>query len=232
MPTWGMHLLIAKKVSQKINIKNYNSFLIGNIVPDINNGYLISNVSKIISHRDTHYYTEEKYANTDKVMYYDMNKFINYNKENIKNPIVLGYITHLLTDLYWNDLTYEKHGLRDEQNELIGLKLNNGENLIAEGEARRKIKTNDFKVFTNYIYINSLIDIPEYQEELYDMVKVISAIDITKEDIKQSIQYLNTVKKGVTTLKLQYKIFTKEEMLENVEICVNEIVKYFKENKI
>ena len=44
MPAWGMHLLIAKKVSEKINIENYNSFLIGNIVPDINNGYLIPNV--------------------------------------------------------------------------------------------------------------------------------------------------------------------------------------------
>lgn len=232
MPAWGMHLLIAKKVSEKINIKDYNSFLIGNIVPDINNGYVIPNVSRIITHRDTHYYTEEKYARTNKVMYYNVKKFINDNKENLTNPVVIGYITHLLTDLYWNDLAYEKHGLRNEQNELIGVKLNNGENLIADGEGRRKTKTNDFKIFTNYIYMNNLIDIPKYQEELYDMTKVINVIDITKEDIKQSIQYLNAVKKGVSTLKLEYKIFTEEEMLENIEICAHEIVKYLKENKI
>lgn len=232
MPAWGMHLLIAKKVSEKINIKDYNSFLIGNIVPDINNGYLIPNVSKIITHKDTHYYTEEKYASTNKVMYYNIKKFINDNKENIKNPVVIGYITHLLTDLYWNDLAYAKHGLRNEENELIGVKLNTGENLIADGEGRRKVKINDFKIFTNYIYTNNLLDIPKYEEKLNDMVKLINIIDINEQDIKQAIQYLNSVKKGLNTKDLEYKIFTKEEMLENVDICANEIVKYFKENKI
>ena len=64
------------------------------------------------------------------------------------------------------------------------------------------------------------------------MISKINAVDVTKEDIKHSIHYLDTVKKGVNTLNLEYKIFTKEEMLENVEICVDEIVKYFKENKI
>lgn len=232
MPAWGMHLLIAKKVSEKINIKDYNSFLIGNIVPDINNGYVIPNVSKIITHKDTHYYTEEKYKSTNKVMYYNVKKFVNDNKENINNPIVIGYITHLLTDLYWNDLTYEKHGLRNEENELIGIKLNNGENLITDGEGRRRTKTDDFRIFTNYIYINNLIDIPKYQEELYDMTKVINTIDITNKDIKQSIQYINNVKNSASTLKQEYKIFTQEEMLENVEICAEEIAKYLKENKI
>lgn len=232
MPTWGMHLLIAKKVSKKLKIKDYNSFLIGNIMPDINNGYVLSNTSKIISHKETHYYTEEKYSKTNKVMYYNVGKFVKDNSKNIKNPIVLGYITHLLTDLYWNDLTYEKHGLRNEKGELIGIKLNNGENLIADGEERRKTKINDFKIFTNYIYTNNLLDIPKYEEKLYDMAKVINAIDITQQDIKETIKYLNTVKKGVNKLKLEYKIFTEEEMLENVERCSNEIVKYFKENEL
>lgn len=234
MPTWGIHLLTAKKVSKKININenDYNSFLIGNIIPDVNNGYLIQNVSKIISHKDTHYYTEEKYAKTNKIMYYNVGKFIKDNAENIKNPVVLGYITHLLTDLYWNNLTYEKHGIHNENKELIGIKLNNGENLIADGEERRKTKTNDFKIFTNYIYVNNLIDIPKYQEEIYNMAKEIKVIDVTDEDIKKTINYFNIVKKGVNTLNLEYKIFTEEEMLKNVDICVDEIVKYFKENKL
>ena len=64
------------------------------------------------------------------------------------------------------------------------------------------------------------------------MVKLINIIDINEQDIKQAIQYLNSVKKGLNTKDLEYKIFTKEEMLENVDICANEIVKYFKENKI
>lgn len=232
MPAWGMHLLIAKKVNEKININDYNSFLIGNIITDVNNGYVIPNVSRIISHKNTHYYSEERYTETGKIIYYDIGKFIEENKKNLKNPIVLGYITHLLTDLYWNDLAYDKHGIRNEKSELIGVKLNNGQNLIANGEERRKTKTNDFKIFTNYIYINNLLDIPKYSEEVYDMAKVIDAIDVTKQDIKETIKYLNIAKKGLKTLKLNYKIFTQEQMLKNVDICVNKIVKYFKENKL
>ena len=41
MPTWGMHLLIAKKINKKFKITDYNLFLIGNIITDINNGYLV-----------------------------------------------------------------------------------------------------------------------------------------------------------------------------------------------
>lgn len=48
MPTWGMHLLVAKKLNKKLKIKDYNLFLIGNIITDINNGYLVQNVSKVI----------------------------------------------------------------------------------------------------------------------------------------------------------------------------------------
>lgn len=234
MPTWGIHLLTAKKVSKEININksDYNSFLVGNLITDVNNGYVIPNVSKIISHKQTHYYSEEKSAKTGKIMYYDIEKFIQDNKENLNNPIVLGYITHLLTDLYWNDLTYQKHGLYNENKELIGLKLNNGKTLIVDGDGRRKIKTNDFKIFTNYIYTSNFLDIPKYQEEIYDMTKQIKAIDVTKQDIKEIIKYLDIVTRGVNTLKLEYKIFDEKEMLENVDICANEIVKYFKENKL
>lgn len=114
MPTWGMHLLVAKKLNKKLKIKDYNLFLIGNIITDINNGYLVSNVSKVIPHKETHYYSGEKDEKTGKVMFYDVEKFIQDNKENLKNPLVLGYITHLLTDVYWNDLTYAKHGIRNE----------------------------------------------------------------------------------------------------------------------
>lgn len=232
MPTWGMHLATAKKVSEKIEINDYNSFLIGNIITDVNNGYVIPNIEKKILHKSTHYYTEEKDKETDKKIYYDIQKFMQDNKENLKNPIVLGYITHLLTDLYWNDLTYAKHGVYNETGKLIGIKLNNGKELIANGEERRKTKINDFKIFTNYIYAKNLIDIPQYSEEIYDMAKVIDAISVTKKDIEKVIKYLNIAKKGLDLSKMNYKIFTQDEMMENIDMCVKEIVKYFKENKL
>jgi len=60
MPAWGIHLYTAKKINEKLKIKNYNNFLIGNIATDINNGYVVKNISKIINHKQTHYYVENK----------------------------------------------------------------------------------------------------------------------------------------------------------------------------
>lgn len=225
MPTWGMHLLVAKKLNKKLKIKDYNLFLIGNIITDINNGYLVQNVSKVIPHKDTHYYSGKKNEKTGKIMFYDVEKFIQDNKENLKEALVLGYITHLLTDVYWNDLTYAEHGIRDENGKLIGLKLNNGQELLADGEQRRKTKVNDFKIFTNYLYMNKLIDIPQYDEKAYDISKSIKCISLKKEDIQKAIHYIEVVKNGIPTLKLEYKIFTEEEMLENIDKCTQYVLK-------
>lgn len=229
MPAWGIHLYTAKKLNEKLKIIDYNNFLIGNIVTDINNGYVVENISKIINHKETHYYVENE---NGKFMYYDIEKFIEENKQNLNNIIVLGYIVHLLTDVYWNNLTYEKHGLYNEKHELIGIKLNNGTDLIIDGDGRRKIKQNDFKIFVNYIYKNNLTDIPVYDESVYEKIKEIKRIELTKEDIKKTIAYLNKAKKGFDLEVTDYKIFTQAEMEENVDICVDYIIKYLKEHNI
>lgn len=228
MPTWGMHLLTAKKLNKKLKINDYNLFLIGNIITDINNGYIVLNVSKVIPHKDTHYYSEKKDEETGKIMFYDIKKFIQENKENIQNSLVLGYLVHLLTDVYWNDLTYTKHGIFNNNGELIGLKLNNGQDFICDGEQRRKNKVNDFKIFTNYIYMNKLIDLPKYDERAYNIVKSIKCISLEKEDIQKAIHYLDMAKDGIPSLKADYKVFDEEEMLENIDKCVEKILEYLK----
>lgn len=226
MPTWGMHLLTAKKLNKKLKINDYNLFLLGNIITDINNGYLVTNVSKIIPHKDTHYYSGKKDEKTGRIMFYDVEKFIQDNKENLHNPLVLGYVTHLLTDVYWNDLTYAEHGIHDKNGKTIGLKLNNGQDLIADGEERRKTKVNDFKIFTNYLYMNKLIDIPQYDEKAYNIAKLIKCVSLEKEDIQKAIHYIEKVKNGIPSLKLEYKIFDEEEILENIDKCAENILEY------
>jgi len=229
MPAWGIHLYTAKKLKERIKVKDYNNFLIGNLVTDINNGYVVKDISKIIKHKDTHYYVEDE---NGRFVCYNIEKFIIENKQNLNNVIVLGYIVHLLTDAYWNTLTYDKHGLYDEKNELIGIKLNNGTDLIINAEGRRRIKQNDFKIFANYMYINDLIDIPTYDDKVYELIKEIKQIELTKEDIKKTIDYLNEVKKGFKLEVEEYKIFTQKEMEENVELCIDYITNYLKKRNI
>lgn len=229
MPTWGMHLYAAKKLKEKLKIRNYNNFLIGNIVTDINNGKVVENISKIIEHKQTHYYTENK-NKMGKSIYYDMERFIRENRECLKYDVCLGYIVHLLTDEYWNNLTYDKYGIYNENNQLIGVKLNNGTILEANSEQRRKIKQNDFKIFADYIYRNNLVDIPIYDEEIYEQIKRIKQIDLTKEDIKKVTDYFEKVKNGVYLEIKDYKIYTLDEMEKNMDMCVNYIISYLKQH--
>lgn len=227
MPAWGMHLYIAKKINEKINIKDYDSFLFGNIVADINNGYLVKDVSKIINHKQTHYYVEN-----EKNMNYDIQQFIKDNKNNLESSLILGYIAHLFADQYWNNTTYTKYGIYNEQNKLIGLKLNDGNKIINAGEKLTKIKQDDFRVFVNYLYKNNLVDIPVYNEKIYEQIKNVKSIELTKEDINKTINYLDKVKNGLELHCTDYKIFTQEEMHKNIDICVDKIINYLETNNI
>lgn len=97
MPNWKIHIEVAKQLNRKLNYQNeeYQLFLFGNILPDINNGYIVKDISEMISHRKTHYAdgTEESYLD-----FYEK-----YKNEITSNPLVCGYFVHLFTDYYWND---------------------------------------------------------------------------------------------------------------------------------
>ena len=124
MPHWKTHIEIAKRCNEflKFNKSDYTLFLFGNILPDINNGYVIKNVSKIIAHKITHYDGEKDFKGYRRF-------YIKYAKY-IQDPVILGSLTHLMTDYYYNNITYTKKAIWDEQREnIIGVKLNNGKQI-------------------------------------------------------------------------------------------------------
>ena len=102
MPSWGIHLATTKKILEKINIKDENDYIFGNILPDILNGYLIKDVSNIVTHKDAHYdiYKGEKFSNYKRF-------YAEYNNK-LNNKVVLGYLIHLMTDNLWNKQFYNK----------------------------------------------------------------------------------------------------------------------------
>ncbi len=115
MPSWGIHLATTKNILEKLNIEDRNDFVFGNILPDILNGYLIKDVSNIVSHRDTHYdtYEQERFSG--------YKKFYELYKQNLDNKVVLGYLVHLMTDNLWNKEFYDKKAIFDN-NEIIRTK--------------------------------------------------------------------------------------------------------------
>ncbi len=121
MPSWGIHLATTKKILEKINIEDKNDFIFGNILPDILNGYLIKDVSNIVSHKYTHYdtYNQERFSS--------YKKFYELYKQNLDNKVILGYLIHLMTDNLWNKEFYNKKAIFDND-EIIRTKASRRKN--------------------------------------------------------------------------------------------------------
>ena len=128
MPSWNIHLEVGKRLNKKLKLDN-DLFMLGNILPDINNGYIVKGISKVLSHSYTHYTEDNMYS------------YKNYLKENkLDNPLLIGYYIHLYTDFLFNNDFYNRI------------------NSDLEHDKIRKMKQNDFKKFNNN-FLNNKLDI-------------------------------------------------------------------------
>ena len=233
MPTWAIHLATAKKVSEKINVDK-NIFTFGNILPDIPNEYVVKGIKHHVSHARTHFETDILVVEHIEKRY-NLRNFAEKYKNKFSNPLMLGYYVHLLTDYFWNDKTYGERGIYDEEKNRIGLILNNKERILCSKEKARQIKTQDFKIFSKYIYEHHLADKPEYQEEIKEYLKDIDWIELEKLDIERTIEYISDRYTGKAQVLEEgestgYRIYSEKEMLELVDDCVIFILKMIRKH--
>lgn len=85
-----IHLAVAKKLTENINITNRKDYYLGSIAPDISKQI---GLNKISSHFLIH--TKEDVPNTEMFI----NKYPNF----MNNEFELGYFIHLYTDKLWFD---------------------------------------------------------------------------------------------------------------------------------
>ena len=96
MPSWGIHLATAYEVTKKIKIKNKDNFFIGNMLPDAER-YVIKDFSIYVPYEKSHFSRMIQINNRMEKLP-DYNIFIQKYKKDLNNPIVLGYLTHLIAD--------------------------------------------------------------------------------------------------------------------------------------
>ena len=95
MPGWNIHLEAGERVAKKLKLTGLKrrEFLLGCILPDINNGY-INRVKRRKHHKETHYAYNQKSS----LNFYAENR----GKIEERDPIFLGYLFHLYTDGFFN----------------------------------------------------------------------------------------------------------------------------------
>ena len=95
MPGWNIHLEAGSRLADRLKLSGRarKKFLLGCLLPDINNGY-INKVKIEKPHEETHYAYDQKSS---------LNFYANYKTEiDQQDPICLGYLLHLYTDGYFN----------------------------------------------------------------------------------------------------------------------------------
>ena len=201
MPNWKEHLEVANRLGKSMNIngENLEIFLIANLIPDINNCYIVKEISKKISHHDTHF------DGFDKPGYLS---FLEKYKEKIKNNLaILGYFTHLYTDYIWNHDFYERINKDPEYSNWTHDEL-------------KIMKQKDFKEY-NKLYMYNKLKISNI-EECIKSISSINEISLTKEDILKVIEFINSQKES----NIELKFYKKEELDKLMENSIMKIEKF------
>lgn len=231
MPSWGIHLVIAKRVNAKLHY-NSNTFYFANVLPDVNKKYTITR-------KETHYYDgsvickecpNESLPNLD--------AFLNDYKDKLNNALIVGYYTHLLADYYYNNFICSKSYLQDKDNNIIGLIFKNGKKKIYNEKSINKIIANkkhqDLELYAKYLFKNNKVDVPIEDEDIYESLKLLKNSFVSYENAKEKIEYLNKDFNKFNKIKITeklfgYKLFYKEELDKIFDDCTDFIIEKLKE---
>ena len=222
MPNWGEHLAVANKLTEKIKVDK-NIFLFANILPDIQAGYLVKGISNVQPRSIDHFDLKNGKWGYE-------NFYAKYSNK-LDNPVILGYLTHLITDYCWNSFFYDKK-CKKENNEYVGYINKNGEFIEGTKKFLREIKQNDFKEFQNYIYQKYEMELPEFSTEIAKNVNILENINLNDEDVKKVISYIKETKETAQDKDCQLQIFTLEELKEQIDKTVDFILEFLKDKNI
>lgn len=202
MPNWKTHLEISRRLNEKykFNDKDYELFLIGSILPDINNSYVVTDISKKIGHSVTHFWNQEK---PSYICFY--NKYQQDIDEH--NPIFVGYVTHLYTDYTWNNNFYTSVSKRNF--------------IEKDKEKLRILKQSDFKIYNNK-FVDRHIELKNnLYEEVLERIKVISEVDIIRKDLENVCEFLKENHKYIA----KYQFYTEQELDELLDKTIIGLLK-------
>lgn len=234
MPSWSIHLNVAKKLNETLKLDK-DLFYYGNLIPDVD-------YSDKINRFDAHYYDINlQYPTVPKENMIDINKFLEDYKDKLNNPLIIGYYTHLLTDLYFNEIIYNKCWVQDKDNNIIGIRLKNNKVINIDTEdknnLRKKYKHGDLELYGKYIFNN--IELPSNRLIIKDTIKKLN-IDFLDDDlVDKRFKYLNNkfYKDNKLSLKEKifkhkYKLFYKKEIDNMFEDCIKYIINNLKKENL
>lgn len=200
MPGWNTHLEAGERVAKKLKFTKLKKkeFLLGCLLPDINNGY-VNKVKVRKHHHETHYAYDQKSS----LNFYAENR----DKIRARDPIFLGYLFHLYTDGYFNYDFY-----RTIKRDKLGKGLNHDE--------KWEIKHCDFMLY-DACFRHTL---GVKQGDLREMARCsnrVPAVDITSDDIEDVERILVEDNLNDDLKGKKYLFYTKKRLDELMEDMID-----------
>lgn len=212
MPSWSVHLALANRINKKLDLGD--EFVVGNVLPDVLEGYTIENPSQIVVKNVNHF------LNGGKPKYIDVDAFVNKYKNNLNNPVILGYLCHLITDEFFNKYTFEHHiVLRDDKRVVV---LKDGTILSELREKPWQIKQRDFSRFGQKLINDGMVNGVGNVD--IKNISVIEECPINTVDLDKTIERINGFTVDNFYDKEAYEMFTEEELLKLYESCYKYIL--------
>ena len=202
MPSHKIHIKIGEEINKRLNL-NDDLFLIGCVLPDL---------SEKIKHYKSHFKT-----NKEEHLFYNIVLFV--KEYDMNNPVLKGYLVHLLTDYYYN--TYMKNNYFIIDKKLVGIKTKKGD-YYNIASVITKLKQKEFTMYDYYLLNHHKFKKLSYNEN----IPKIKECDYSLNYIKEYIDLYNDQISHKCDKKIDYKILTQKELDDLFDNCIKFIVNY------
>lgn len=207
MANWNTHIYCANKVNEVLSFKDeaLDMFLYGNLLPDVNPGWLIKPEVHI----------DQKVTHFEKVgqeYFWSAKRFMDkYDRRiNKDNPLYLGYFFHIWLDICVMTDFVAKVPMSD---------------LVCRGHEVREWKWNDMNVFIGKYSFDLSIDCIQ---EIVEAAKGIEEINITAKDLGQIPDFLHKLAKDNNAS--EYRFYDKRTFEDLYDRICRDFVKIFDGN--
>ena len=201
-----IHLAVAKKLENHLNIKNKKDYYLGSIAPDISKQL---GKTKI----ESHFLYNTKYDVPN------INLFTNKYKNFQENSFELGYFIHLYTDKIWFDEFLEKLTYSNS------IKLLDGTIINIQQEKIRDLIYNDYTTLNIELIDKYNLDLSLFYEDFQVPTTTIDEIPVNKLNLlidKMGIIIENSKKEK----SYIFDITLIDNFIDN---CTNQIISKLKE---
>ena len=210
MPSWSVHLALANKLNK--DLKLGDDFILGNVLPDVLQGHVIKNPSQMVAKEITHFQINDEI---------DLESFIKEYKNNFDNPLVCGYLSHLMADKFFNTYFHRNHTIFKNGRKRTILKDGSLDN---SPDKPWQIKQRDFKLFGQKFINND--EIPNLKKENINKNNfIIKENLITDEDLDKAIERVQKIKNSKKNYSFNnYEIFSEQKLNFVFNECYKKIL--------